>query len=279
METHRGTRGRLRIAALVGILLLAGCDDGDKAASAPSTGASANGTVASDAGGSKRVAARKDGKYCGDADCPCKAGSEQKRPGGEALWICEMEKAIEIQGIGCGPGRTVFGEGGELTECRLDKDTELEGYMCKGKPLSAQFFAKSGHLKQCSLAKDAEVDGIKCKAGPNLTLTGEGKLWSCGLLESTKIGEYACSATLDVYADGSLRRCKLTEPATIDGAEIPKGSYLGLHEGGKLRVLYPSAKVTIGGNELEASKQHCFDDNGKYLPKKGCGMVKPPPGE
>lgn len=228
----------------------------------------------------KSGVARTEGKYCADGDgskCPCKAEGKQDYPGTKNLWICEMDKAVTIQGIPCGPGRTVFEDGGKLTECRLEKDTEVEGYTCKGGMLSTQFFSKSGHLKYCSLGKDATVDGFECRSGPNLVLTGKGKLWECGLKGTKQVGDFSCKSTVQLHKDGSLRRCKLAADAKVGDDTLPADSYVGLHDNGKLRVLYPSKDATVAGQSLAGSKQHCFDKDGKVDAGMGCAMVAAPP--
>lgn len=165
---------------------------------------------------------------------------------------------------------------GKLSRCLLTKDFTVDGYTCeRGKVFE---ILPSGKLKGCYLASAKVVDGYSCKEG--LALYEDGKLKRCKLTAGRSAGvgtEVRAGDWVTLYPEGGIKRLELASGSNeIQG--LPCKGYLNyFHENGKLKKCELSEDATIEGKKIAAAKTGagsvyvCFDDKGKRV--ADCGVL------
>jgi hypothetical protein len=162
---------------------------------------------------------------------------------------------------------------GKLSKCLLTKDFTVDGYTCEGGKVFE--LLPSGKLKGCYLATAKVVDGYSCKDG--LSLYDNGKLRRCKLTAPRNAGpgtEVRAGDWVSFYPDGSIRRLE-SGANKIQG--LPCKGYLNFfHENGKLKKCELSEDATVEGKRISAKSDAgyvyvCFDDKGKRV--ADCGVL------
>jgi hypothetical protein len=101
---------------------------------------------------------------------------------------------------------------GVVTVCAFPRDTEVQDHLCRGsggpKGVQAAFYS-SGALKHYFLCRDTKIQSIPCKAG----LLDEG---------------------VELYENGQLKACKLSERLTRDGQTYKRGTRIQLGPDGQI---------------------------------------------
>ena len=101
---------------------------------------------------------------------------------------------------------------GNIYICFFSKDTEVQGYPCRGSIMGREgiqtSFHKNGKLNCFFPRKDIEIDGILCKGSVfHLTvLHNNGRLRSCTLAETTTIhgSEYKMKSKISLDREGKI---------------------------------------------------------------------------
>jgi hypothetical protein len=162
---------------------------------------------------------------------------------------------------------------GNVTSCLLASAQSFEGYACEAGKIAE--FSK-GVFKGCYLAEAKEVDGFTCKAG--LSLYPNGKLRRCQITAAKKVAEGIEARPTDwvtLYEGGSIKRLELASgPNKILG--LPCKGYLNyFHENGKLKKCELSETATVDGANVEVKDKSvyvCFDEQGKRV--ADCNLLK-----
>ncbi len=101
---------------------------------------------------------------------------------------------------------------GDIYICFFSKDTEVQGYLCKGSIMGLEgittSFHKNGKLSCFFPRKSVEINGIPCKRSV-FHLTG-------------------------LHDNGRLRNCTLDKTMIINGKEYQKGTKIKLDKEGKI---------------------------------------------
>jgi len=101
---------------------------------------------------------------------------------------------------------------GYIHTCFFSKDTEVQGYICKGSIMGLEgittSFYKNGKLHYFFPRKDVEIDGIPCKA--------------------------SVFHPIQLYDNGRLRSCTLAKTITINEKEFQHGTKITLNQEGQV---------------------------------------------
>jgi hypothetical protein len=95
-------------------------------------------------------------------------------------------------------------ENGVVTICAFPRDTEVQGHLCRGNggPKGVQSaFYPSGALKRYFLRHDTRIQGVPCRGG-------------------------LFNESIELYEDGGLKGCALSEDFVHDGRRYAKGTHL-----------------------------------------------------
>jgi hypothetical protein len=159
---------------------------------------------------------------------------------------------------------------GKVQKCMLTKDYTVDGYTCEGAKFAELF--PDGKLKDCYLRTAKVVDGYSCKEG--LSLLPTGKLRRCKVTANKTAApgvEVRAGDWVTLYDGGTIKRLELASgPNKILG--LPCKGYLNyLHENGKLKKCELSEDATIEGKKVSSKSDAgyvyvCFDDKGKRVP-------------
>jgi hypothetical protein len=101
---------------------------------------------------------------------------------------------------------------GVVTVCAFPRDTEVQGHLCRGSggPTGVQTaFYASGALKQYFLRRDTKFQEIPCQAG-------------------------LFDQSIELYENGRLKACVLSESLMRDGRAYPRGKRIQLDPQGQI---------------------------------------------
>jgi hypothetical protein len=101
---------------------------------------------------------------------------------------------------------------GAVTVCAFPRDTEVHSHLCRGSggPTGVQTaFYASGALKQYFLRRDTTIQEIPCKAG-------------------------VFHQSIELYENGHLKACVLSQDITRDGRRYPKGKRIHFGPDGRI---------------------------------------------
>jgi hypothetical protein len=114
-----------------------------------------------------------------------------------------------------------FNAQGVLWGAWLSRDTMLDGHRCRGdgyKKWSTRFHP-SGRLSGCYLPADTVIAGVPCMQGT--------------FLREVRGGGHT---SLQLYADGSFRRCQAARDTVVDGRAVKKWQVVERDSTGALHV-------------------------------------------
>jgi hypothetical protein len=159
---------------------------------------------------------------------------------------------------------------GKISSCLLSKDFSIDGYECVGSKMF-ELHAAQGKLKGCYLKAPKVVDGWSCQDG--LSLYASGKLRRCKVTAAKSAGEgidVRVGDWVTVFEGAGIKRLELAAgPTKVQG--LPCKGYLNFfHENGKLKKCELSEDATIEGKKVSAKTDAgavfvCFDDKGKRV--------------
>lgn len=163
-------------------------------------------------------------------------------------------------------------ENGKVSRCKLTADFTTGDFICEKDRVFERY--ADGKLKGCYLKTAKVVDGFTCKEG--VSLDEEGHLHRCKLSAPKHVSDgidVRAGDWITLYPKGAgIRRLELeSSPNKIQG--LPCKGYMNfLHENGKLKKCELSEDATIGGKKVAAKDAKggsvfvCFDDKGKQVP-------------
>ncbi len=214
----------------------------------------------------KEISATK----CGDTECPCTEGSKNKP---DNSWtICELATPTLIAGISCAEGRVVFHSTGQLQECKLKKNSEFEGHMCRMAPVSSQWYS-SGKLKKCSAANDAKINGYTISKYQEISLYENGSLRSVFLKEPRELDGIQCTKGIRWFADGSLQSCTLAKKQSIEENPLPEGTTVVWNQDRSIRGLWNQKPIRWAKKKYDQKERGnwlCFADGAPDPEGFGC---------
>jgi hypothetical protein len=118
-----------------------------------------------------------------------------------SLETCALAAETELFGHRFTPGTWLrFTVAGELKSAWLVRDTELQGYVCRGTGFGGWSvdFHRSGQLRLCYLAHERVIQGVPCRRG---------SLW----------GEMSGGVHVTFHESGALESCSAARHFTLDG--------------------------------------------------------------
>jgi len=143
---------------------------------------------------------------------PCKKGFVFFYDNGN-LNTFQFSKPFEFSGFVI-PAKTwgMLDRQGSIYICFFSKDTQVQGYPCRGSIMGREgiqtSFHKNGKLNCFFPRKDVEIDGILCKG--------------------------SVFHPIGLHDNGKLRNCTLAETTIINGKEYQKGSKIKLDKQGNV---------------------------------------------
>jgi hypothetical protein len=143
---------------------------------------------------------------------PCKQGWVHLLPSGVPVGFT-ASRDIELGRFTIPAGTWVFQDkDGVVTVCAFPRNIEVQGHLCHGsggpKGVQAAFYP-DGALKQYFLCSDTRIQGIPCKAG-------------------------IFNESVELYENGRLKACALSEDLVRDGRRYDKGSRIRLDADGRV---------------------------------------------
>jgi hypothetical protein len=197
------------LLAFASALLVAGCEGRDMAV---------NGVHLSNARTSESglvIGQLKDDAVIGDR--PCKHGWVQIDANGVPVGFT-ASREIDLGRFKIPADTWVIQNGdGVVTACAFPQDTEVQGHLCSGGGLLGgaegiqTAFYPDGALKSYFLRADTRIQGIPCMA--------------------------TVFVPVDLYEDGGLKACALSEEIVRDGHTYPKGARLRFDSNGQAEVV------------------------------------------
>jgi len=122
-----------------------------------------------------------------------------------------------------------------------------------------------GGVSRCLLAENAKFAACTCAKGKMASFYPDGKLKDCYLVEAAVINGISCKDSLALTAEGALRRCRITAPATVGAVKnIPEGSWVSVYKGGALRRLEVAKPTEMMGFRCKGYLNY-FHENGKLM--------------
>jgi hypothetical protein len=135
---------------------------------------------------------------------PCKQGWVHLRTNGVPVGFT-ASREIDLGRFTIPADTWVFqDQNGVVTVCAFPRDTEVQGHLCRGSggPKGVQSaFYPSGALKQYFLRHDTLIQGIPCRGG-------------------------LFNESIELYENGGLKGCALSEDLVRDGRRYAKGTRL-----------------------------------------------------
>lgn len=133
------------------------------------------------------------------------------------LKTCTLAREDTLSGQPLAEGTVVtFTADGVLDWCFLQKDTEIQGHLCKGQGHGwMTCFYPNGKLKLAWLGRDQVIQGIPC---------AEYSFWA---------DAFGGGAGTYFHENGNLKRCRLANDVTVDGHLLKRGDQAAFDENGK----------------------------------------------
>jgi len=198
--------------------------------------------------------------WCGEAACPCQEGTEDTHYQKDTLAKCILAVATTIQGRPCKAERQVtFSQEGTLTSCVLADAVTLGPYTCSGGKI-AHFFS-DGRLKDCYLAETTEIAGLPCKDGTSFR--ADGSLRRCRLEEDREFDGFPLQAKDWItLGEGRLYRWEMSAGPRAVGDLVCKGGFNYFHPNGQVAKCKLAEPATLEGQSYDAEATVCFDESG-----------------
>jgi hypothetical protein len=134
-----------------------------------------------------------------------------------ALETCALAEDTELFGQSFMRGTWLgFTVAGELRSAWLIRDTELQGFVCKGTGFGgwAVNFHPSGQLRLCYLAEHQEIQSVPCR---------KGSLW----------GEITGGVQVTFHENGALESCNAAHRFSLDGMKFKARQRVRLDSSGR----------------------------------------------
>lgn len=156
-----------------------------------------------------------------------------------------LSQATEIQGVSCA-GHVEYFPTGKLKTCTLAREDTLSGQLLAAGTVVT--FTPEGVFDWCLLQKDTEIQGHLCKGQGHGWMTSfypNGKLKIAWLgrgevIQGVPCAEYSFwadafkgGAAIYFYENGYLKRCRLAKDITLGGNLRKKGEWAVFDEHGK----------------------------------------------
>lgn len=173
-----------------------------------------------------------------------------------------IDSSVEFAKLPCEEGsRKEVIVKGTIQECKLSDTVAVGPVNClKGRIIRVY---PSDKLKECSFSGKVKVGEISCDGRVNLD--EEGRLLRCKLGAPATLNEVAIPAGSWVafhQPSGMVHRLELMGPTPVKGYKC-QGSYNYFHENGQLHKCKLAEPATVQGKTFEAGKDVCFDHEGK----------------
>ena len=155
-------------------------------------------------------------------DISCSNELESYQNGNIEFCILLHKDTLSGQPLSAGTG-VHFTEGGVFDWCFLQKDTKIQGYLCRGDGHNFMTsFYPNGQLRIAWLAEDEVIQSIPCSR--------------FRFLSAIFVGIHGKNGETSFYENGQLKYCELSKNTIIEGKVYRKRDAVRFNPEGKLIV-------------------------------------------
>lgn len=144
---------------------------------------------------------------------------------------------------------------------------DVEKLPCTERRPTSSFDYPEGYVACMQPTAEIKVGPYTCKKGTTVGVYTKTKtLQECWVAAPTKVGDVSCTGGVNLFPNGTLRRCQLDAELQKNGITMPKGAWITFYEGaGNPRRIELPQGGTIGPYKCKGYMNYVYE-NGK--PKK-----------